>query len=262
MRDPMALNQITLDDNKKVIIKLHELPKYDIEDYDLNIPKSYDSFIKDVKSDARNSFEYRQFMNYFKKYLDMNKCSFYENVNGYDYEHVKIEIHHDPFTIEDIIRIVARKRLAHQENFDVPMVAKEVVYLHYCLLVGLIPLCKTIHQLVGNSYLFVPTTHVMGKYKEFVVRYNDFIEDEQREVLNRIEQATKMYNEADAKKLLEVNYIYIDMGETYQLPTYDSIIKMMREKIEDIRSKPPVELAQPATIHQKDRKIGFIVDND
>lgn len=258
MRDPLNRKEVVLDTNKKITIKLHELPEYDREDYDLNIPKSYDAFIKDVKTDARGSFEYKQFMEYFKRYLDMNKCSFFENVNGYQYEHVKIEIHHDPFTIEDIIRIVVRKRLAMLENFDVPMVSKEVVYLHYLLMVGLIPLSKTVHQLVGNSYLFVPTTHVMGNYKSFVEMYSDFIEPEQKEMLERIEQATAVYNEAENKKILDVNYIYIDMeGDQYKLPSYDKIIALMQDKIDSLNSRPPVELTQ---VDSNKPKYGFVLN--
>lgn len=238
MRDVLNLNPINFDPDKTTVICFDKLPEYDRTDYDLNIPKEYEKFIIDVKGDCRGSFEYQQYMKYLKDNLDMNKCSFFKNVSGENTRRVKIEIHHDPFTIEDIIRIVVRKRLAYLELMEPEQVAKEAMFLHYNMMVGLIPLSTTVHQLVGNNYLFVPTTHVMGNYRAFVQAYDEFIDPEMKAILARIEEATLVYDDSRAQKLLERHYIYIDVGgDEYDLPSYEVIIQMMKDKIREINEK-------------------------
>lgn len=238
MRDVLNLNPINFDPNDITVICFDKLPDYDKTDYDLNIPKEYESFILDVKRDCHGSFEYSQYMRFLKDNLDMNKCSFFKNISGENSKRIKIEIHHDPFTIEDIIRIVVRKRLAYLEMMEPEQVSKEVMFLHYNMMVGLIPLSTTVHQLVGNNYLFVPTTHVMGNYKAFVQAYDEFIDPETKAILNRIEEATLVYDESRAQRLLERHYIYIDVGgDEYDLPPYEVIIQMMKDKINEINQK-------------------------
>lgn len=238
MRDVLNLNPINFDPDKTTVICFDKLPEYDRTDYDLNIPKEYEKFIIDVKGDCRGSFEYQQYMKYLKDNLDMNKCSFFKNVSGENTRRVKIEIHHDPFTIEDIIRIVVRKRLTYLELMEPEQVAKEAMFLHYNMMVGLIPLSTTVHQLVGNNYLFVPTTHVMGNYRAFVQAYDEFIDPEMKAILARIEEATLVYDDSRAQKLLERHYIYIDVGgDEYDLPSYEVIIQMMKDKIREINEK-------------------------
>lgn len=236
MRDPLNHQTVDVCLNDKTYLVFNDLPMYDKEDYDLNVDKEYKRYILDIKRDVRTSFEYSKFILYLKENLDMNKCSFFKNISSDDGNHrVKIEIHHDPFTIEDIIRIVAKKRLDNQENIDVPMVAKEVAYLHYILLVGLIPLSTTVHELVGNGFLFIPTTKVFGRYKEFVKLYDQYILPEQKDILDRIEAATSVYNEAEASKILEKHLIYVDLdNDEYQLPSYQEIIDLMKQRVTNI----------------------------
>lgn len=238
MRDVLNLNPVDYQDRDKIVISFDKLPEYDKTDYDLNIPKEFEGFIKDVKRDVRNSFEYHQYMKYVKENFDMNKCSFFKNVSGLNSRRIKIEIHHDPFTIEDIIRTVVKKRLCYGELMEPEQVSKEVMYLHYNMMVGLIPLSTTVHELVGNNYLFVPTTHVMGNYKAFVDAYGDFIEPETIAILNRIEEATIAYDESRMQKILERHYIYIDVsGDEYDLPPYEEIVNIMKQKIASINDK-------------------------
>jgi hypothetical protein len=62
------------------------------------------------------------------------------------------------------------------------MVAKEIMILHYRLLIGLIPLSITAHQLAHDSQLFIPVTNVLGKYNLFVESYGQFADPEQLEI--------------------------------------------------------------------------------
>lgn len=261
MRDVLNLNPVNLESGNYTVISFDSLPEYNTQDYDLNIPKEYEKFILDVKKECRSSFEYSHYMGFLKENLDMNKCSFLENVTGQNSRRIHIEIHHDPFTIEDIIRIVVRKRLCYCELMEPEQVAKEVMYLHYKLMIGLIPLSKTVHQLVGNNYLFVPTTHIFGNYKAFVEAYNEFIDPEMKAVLNRIEEATLMYSEYEekARDILSKHYIYINVGDQ-QIPSYNDIIEMMKDKLTELNNAPII--VQPPVQQQTGLKKGFYKVSD
>lgn len=233
MRDVLNLNPIEYQLDEYTVITFDSFPEYDKQDYDLDIPKEFAKYIRDIKSDIRKSIEYTRMMGFLKNNLDMNHCSFLKNIQGGNRSKIKIEIHHDPFTIEDIIRIVYRKRCSYLEDLEVEQVAKEVMYLHYRLMVGLVPLSTTAHELVGNNYLFIPTTHIMGNYKEFVERYKDFIDPETMAILQRIEEATLVYDETRAHDIFKRHYIYINIGDE-ELPTYETIIQMMKDRLDAI----------------------------
>lgn len=234
VRDPNSLVKIYELENPPAIIKMDEIPEYNLYDFDLNDEKSFKKYIQTLEKTVRSSYEYKAMVQYLREYMDMNQCAFYSNVNNTDTSKVRIEIHHEPFSLYDICLIVYNKRVAFNEPLDEEYVAKEVMYLHYNLLVGLIPLAETVHQLVHSQYLFVPTTAVLGKYREFVDRYEPYMLPEQLETLEHIEAATKVYRDDDAHVLLGKNYIYVDMSGSYELPKYEDIIGVLKEKIREV----------------------------
>lgn len=59
---------------------------------------------------------------------------------------------------------VYNKRAAAKENISVDAVSKEVMYQHYMLRLGIIPLSETVYELVHNSFIFITTKAVFGKY--------------------------------------------------------------------------------------------------
>lgn len=238
MRDPNSQVSPYELDAPGPVIKMTEIPEYNLYDYDLNDEKSFKKYLQAIEKTVRTSFEYRTLVAYLREYMDMNQCAFYKNVNNIDTTKIRIEIHHEPLSLFDICLIVYNKRVAFNEPLDEEFVAKEVMYLHYNLMVGLIPLAETVHQLVHAQYLFVPTTAVLGKYREFVNRYEPYMLPEQLEILEKIEQATEAYNDDDAKTLLSTNYIYVDMTGAYDIPKTEDIIAMVKNRIRDLVDKP------------------------
>lgn len=239
MRDPNAIIKGYELDTPPAVIRMHDIPEYNLYDFDLNDEKSFKKYMQTVERVVRSSFEYRVYINYLREYMDMNQCAFYQNVNNTDTVKVRIEIHHEPLSLYDICLIVYNKRVSFNEPLDEEYVAKEVMYLHYNLMVGLIPLAETVHQLVHAQYLFVPTTAVLGKYREFVERYKPYMLPEQLEVLEHIEEATQVYDSDDAKTVLAKNYIYVDMSGAYQLPKSEDIINMLKDRIKEIMDTRP-----------------------
>lgn len=234
MRDPNNVVKTYELDAPPLTIEMHEIPDYNLYDFDLSDEKSYKKYIQTIEKVVRSSFEYKQMVGFLKDYMDMNQCAFYKNITNADNTRIKIEIHHEPLSLYDICLIVVNKRRAFNEPLDEEYVAKEVMYHHYNLMVGLIPLAETVHELVHASYLFVPTTAVLGKYKEFVEMYKPYMLPEQLEVLEHIEEATKFYNSDEAKTLLSTNYIYMDLTGAYNMPRTEDIINMVKGRIKEL----------------------------
>jgi hypothetical protein len=238
-------------------IKLTELPVYDRYDYDLNDEKSFGKYIDAIEKSVRNSFEYRQMVTYLRDYLDMNKCAFYENVTNADNTRVRIEIHHAPFMLRDICLIVYNKRSQFNEPLDEEMVAKEVMYLHYKLWVGLIPLAETVHELVHNNYIFIPTTKVLGNWKEFYNRYEPYMTPEQIEAIENIIAASNGVEDPTYKTLLSKKYIYVDPSGAYDLPKMEDVAALLKGRIRDLMDTPQEPVDRP-----KEPKQAMVFDLD
>ena len=217
------------------VYKINNVPIYDAEDYDLTNPKDFKKYTDSIERIVRMSFEYRQFVKFLRENVDMNKCSFFENVSNIETFKVKIHIHHEPITLYDIVLAVYNKRCAMHEPLTENMVAKEVMYNHYMLRVGLIPLSETVHELVHNQYLFVPTTAVFGKYWEFVDVYHDFIEPETLDTLKKIEEVSKTYSIDQAKEILNTHLIHVDTDEVFGKTDLGAVKQTLEERIEEIK---------------------------
>lgn len=234
MIDPDGM-QITKE-NRSNTISIQQVPEFDFLLYNLEDDKEYNHFVVDVERDVRKSIEYRKFINYIRDNMNMNQCSFLKGVTNQETYDIKIELHHYPFTLRDIVEIVIRKRTYYNESLSIYMVSKEVMELHYKLMVGLIPLSKTVHKLVHNGKLFIPVDRVLGRYQLFVDYYKPFCEPEQLEVLNRIEEYTTKQSDLMDTTILEQNHITYDIKEKdYQLPETKQISQTMIQQMQAIK---------------------------
>lgn len=234
MRDPNNIVYIENNDSDYDYLKITTLEPVNTNVYDLMDEKDTKRYFADIERRVRQSFEYRKFVNYLRENMDMNKCSIYENVSNAESFNIKIHIHHEPITLYDIVVTIYNKRKFYHEDLSIFMVAKEVMYIHYCLMVGLIPLAETVHELVHNQYLFIPTTKVFGHYKAFMEQYNDFLPDGLEETLKEIEKASEEYT--DQLQVLEKHYIYLDTGEIQKSPDLVKLEQDLRQRIYDIKN--------------------------
>lgn len=235
MRNPDNIMKVNTSNAKEEIYKIDCIPDFDIEDYDMTNPKDFKKFIDSVERIVRMSFEYRQAIKFLRENMNMNSCSLLENVSNVEDFKVKIHIHHEPITLYDIVMAVYNKRCAMHEPITEDLVAKEVMYQHYMLRVGLIPLSETAHELVHNQYLFIPTTAVFGKYWEFVELYHDYIEPETLETLKKIEELSKTYTIDQAKEILDLHLIHIDTSDEFGNVDMDKVKFALNERIEEIK---------------------------
>lgn len=236
MRDPINVKEIEYNGDSVKVIQFDQIPKFDVEDWDLMDDKDFKKYIDNLEKIIRTSYEYKAMVRYLRENMNMNQCTFYQNVNNIDTFKIKIELHHEPFTLHDLCNIVYNKRCYYGESLEENMVAKEVMYLHYKLMVGLVPLSETVHQLVHNGYLFVPATHVLGNFKEFVNEYWDFISPEVQEIYNRILEYTDHYiKDTSDLHVLDKKYIYLDVSGAYDFPTLNDIVNSMNDRINEIK---------------------------
>lgn len=222
--------------NNESIIDIQHLPDFEQEEFDIYDDKDYKKYIAEIEKIVRSSIEYKWMIEYLKNNMDMDKCAFFQNVTNADRSKMKIEIHHSPFTLYDIVITVVQKRLYYKEDMDVELVAKEVMELHYKLMVGLIPLGKTPHELVHSQYLFVPLQNVMGRYDLFIDYYKEFMPPELLDTFERIESYSKIYNDSlnDKVPLLQ-NNVYVDTTGVYNLPDFQQLQLAMKSRVQEIK---------------------------
>lgn len=229
------------------ILVLDDVQKLDCDEYDLYNEKDFPKYINDIEDSARKSMEYNEFMMYLRNYMDMNRCAMLNNVSNTDTTKIKIHIHHHPFTLHDIAFTIYNKRCNYKESLERELVAKEVMYIHYFLFVGLIPLAETPHEIIHNknvqNVLFIPLNVVLGNYEKFMHQYEQFIPPEVIDKYNTIESLTRIYNSEQNRRVLEVAPVYlkIDGGDigTYKLPKLQEVLHLMGDRLHEIEDRSP-----------------------
>lgn len=182
-----------------------------------NTEKDKRKFIEQTKRIIRSSKEYKDYIRFLKDNMDMNRCAFFSNVKHTKDNKVQIEIHHEPLTLDDIVRIVVEHQQAEGKPLNSLDVADEVMELHYNDEVGLVPLSTTIHEVIHNSdKISIPLTLCYGNYKQFVEDYQDFIEDD---ILTKLESKIEKTKELKAEdfEALMVHFQYLEV-EGIDLP--------------------------------------------
>lgn len=244
-----------------VVIMPNELPPFTIADYDLLDEKDYVKYIKDLERFVRQTLEYKNMVQYLREYMNMKSCAFLPNVTNEFTPKIRIEIHHSPITLYEICTTIVKKRMTLGECLDIEAVAYEVLYIHYCLMVGLIPLSETVHELVHNQYIFIPANRVYGYYRAFVNQYKDYIDPELIDKLNMIEKIAQdqIYN--DYMQILEKKYIAVDMGDNSQVDQIGDAQNMLKERLailkESMNKNTDIPISAPQNIPQYGNNIPF-----
>lgn len=171
--------------------------------------------IKTVERVVRQSLEYKQYIHFLKTEIDMSCCSFFHNVNR-DNTKVKIEIHHEPFTLFDITNIVVSSFINNDKPLNPLDISEEIMLLHYRNMVGLIPLSTTVHGLVHDGRLMIPLQCVYGDYMSFIEEYYDSIPED---VLNALQLKVEMSKDIQKvdMSILNKKYVYLDI-DGFSLP--------------------------------------------
>lgn len=174
-----------------------------------------------IEREVRQSYEYRKYINYLKKELDLTKCSLLPGVD-IKTDPVSLEFHHYPMTLYEITEVIARQRvmtLMENEKVSCFDISEQIVEEHFRGNVGLVPLTKTIHEMAHNRSIIIPITKVEGNYKNFVKKYSSYIPEDIKERISEAEissisEDAKEFNAAKLEKnKIQLNVRYLPREE-------------------------------------------------
>jgi len=220
------------------MIKNIKLTKPNSMEYyvDISTPKAKRKFIERCKRVIRSSFEYKEYIKFLKDNVGLDSCVFWSNVIGGNKKRVSIHMHHEPFTLEDYVRVVIKRYEEEGIALNDLMIAEEVLRLHYENLVGLVPVSKTAHQLIHNTEkLFVPLNMVYGNYGKFLEKYDKYIElladeddyDLYAKLEKKMEQTTNLTDESFDAIKKQFTYLEIEGQEDLEkvdVPTNTNLV--------------------------------------
>jgi hypothetical protein len=201
----------TLDKEIVEVGDLYFEPKF----YDLGKEKDKFKYITTIEKLCRTSMEYYDLINYLRVNMGMNFCSFFHKVNkdNFGKTRIRIEIHHEPFPLYDIVAIILNNRLDNGQSVDMYEVANEVMECHYEGIVGLLPLSVTVHELVHSGKLFIPLQFIDEGFNTFLNRYYTTIKnmDGLTDMLEAKIRLSKRYAEDPEEfiGILKKKYIYV-----------------------------------------------------
>lgn len=232
--------------NQVTTLTMDEVPEFDFATYDLNSDKDLKKYLRYIEGEVRHSFEYREFIAYIKDFYGMNQSGF-EQVDTTNNKAIKIEIHHYPYSLFDIVSIIYHKRCYYNESLEPQMLAKEVMMLHYKLLVGLVPLTTTEHQLMHDGKLFYPANKILGRWDVFEKLYQSWIGSDLLDMTERIRQYSD--DNSDLMKTMEIlqpkHIVYQFNKESgYRLPEPANIQNNLNNRLKEIKKnnyKLPVQ---------------------
>ena len=173
---------------------IHEDLTCKVENTELYLPFKIDSFaddqhekrfIRSVKKLVRSSLEYKEWTNYLIDVLQLTSCI----ITGERLGEVKIEFHHHPISMENIVTAVVDKFMDEKIKFSTFDVAYEIMKLHFEMKIGVVPLVTTMHQKFHNGYLTIPIDSVIGDYNYFLKNYP--VRADAMEVIHRYIKITK-----------------------------------------------------------------------
>lgn len=195
-------------------IKIEKYATPEEMEYNITLATDRDQikFIKRVETLVRTSMEYRDYINFLKDYVNMKHCAFFNNIENSQGSKVRIEIHHEPLTLFDIVQTVLNKHLDEGIPINDLFIADEVMELHYKNQVGLIPLSKSVHQIVHNGTdIIIPLNMVYGEYAKFIEEYNDYLDESVVSKLERKINETKTINTEKIAGKLTPQYVYVEV---------------------------------------------------
>lgn len=216
-------------------VEVHIDPQAYIDDIGLfDDKKEYVQWIIRVKRAIRNSIEYQEMMSFLKRRRKMSKCGIHPNLSTWNGN--RIEIHHTPFVLEDIVSIVAKKHLDRNESLKMTSIMREIMEIHYLGLVGLYSLCAGCHSAIHSDDvdIFIPLDCVFGDPAQFVEIYRPYMTDSLLSKWDNIVTLNRGYTLIQNNLPIELQKKYIYVKNT------------------------PIEGAEPTSVVSTDKLAKFI----
>lgn len=145
--------------------------------------KKNKKFIKRIEATIRRSEEYSNYLGYLHQEMNLNNDVIFGNISA---DKAKLEFHHYPFTLYDIVEIVVNKHIKKHDKFNSFQVSEEILRLHFQNKIGLALVAKTTHDLMHAGKLYIPMESVFGDVNSFVDEYRDYLFQDQIDKFNQL----------------------------------------------------------------------------
>ena len=203
--------------SQTIDVSIDELPEREV--YTFRTPKERVKFIKQVEATCRKSMEYKDYMRFLKRNTDLKRCTVLKGLNTEGGKKYTIEIHHEPFTLFDIVETVLNKREMEGMKVDPLDIADEVMGLHYDGKVGLIHLSTTMHQLVHDDKIFIPLQYIYQSFNQFYSEYKPYFNPLVIEKIEmKVEMSLRTDNFVSDSIDPQFTYIHIDGFDFPEIP--------------------------------------------
>lgn len=203
---------------KRIVdIEIEEKPERPIYSFKSN--KERYKYCTMIKTMVRKSPEYKQLVKFLKKHKGMDCCDVFRNLRNDPEErkHYRIELHHHPFTLLEIINVVVSKRQQLGETLNPFFVTEELLELHYDGKVGLLNLSVTAHELAENGRIFIPLHRIRNQdYLKFVEEYEPFMDDNLKKKIELMIQMSLKAKDSTSD-CLDPEFVYINV-DGYKFP--------------------------------------------
>lgn len=138
----------------------------------------YNKFVKEVEKLVRTSKDYSAFVSYIKNILGINFCQVSSKIYDTD---ATIEMHHGPiFTLYDICSIILNYYIKTGKKITTFKIANAVIEEHFALRVQVVMMAVTNHEAIKNKDIYLNVHQGIGNVNEFIKRYADCFDDDQK----------------------------------------------------------------------------------
>jgi len=144
-----------------------------------------------IERQVRNQKSFKDYFKLLKTQDSFSKCV----MSGSDH---KLELHHYPFTLYDIVETVLNSCL--NSGFTTFQISYMVIHLHFKLHIGLIPLSSLYHDMYHAGTLKLDPRLIRGNYVEFITQYSKFMSIPQLERIRDMD----ILPDNEIKKMLNV----------------------------------------------------------
>ena len=222
--------------------------------------RARNKFIKQIEKLIRSSDEYKEYIKFLKSKMHMDRCYVNPTIVSANGKKYSIELHHEPFTLYDLVDIEIMRREKECMGLDKFEIAETVMALHYDGLVGLIPLSKTQHELVHSSKVFIPLQHIYQDFYKYYEIYSDILESEEcahiKEKLDtKIALSLRCNDVQSDVNEPEFVYINIDGFNVPQVPEeWKNIVMQSREDLAEAEAQQEKEAKAKEKAEAKSKK--------
>ena len=205
--------------------------------------KNKEKFIKSIERIIRTSIEYRNYIGYLRNEVNLAYCTLFDRIPEEVAAALKIEMHHMPFTLYDLVDVVLTKYLTLDRPFTRFSIANEVMDLHFSNKVGLVPLTVTAHQMMHAGKYFIKKSDVFGKYDLFIQENKAYLTDEHLEKITRLTNTSDITIENARKNLTAINPdLYVEYDES----DFDQVLLPEIEKMDDDEEINIIDAKKPS----------------